>query len=171
MRRDGWSFPCQIERIIQKAKKFQKRACVNDPFVVVYRHWGISAVGSAFEWHSKGRGFESHMLHFFFLQIWFIGRTLASQAGKAGSTPVICFTRPLTAVGGSNNCKGFFVCPSQPVSSHRSPPQFLCNFRSRKKACKRASPPAAGRSCDMIPFRITVPAEHFLCHGTHFPIK
>ena len=24
------------------------------------------------------------------LQIWFIGRTLASQAGKAGSTPVIC---------------------------------------------------------------------------------
>ena len=26
-----------------------------------------------------------------YLQIWFIGRTLASQAGKAGSTPVICF--------------------------------------------------------------------------------
>ena len=25
------------------------------------------------------------------MQIWFIGRTLASQAGKAGSTPVICF--------------------------------------------------------------------------------
>ena len=25
---------------------------------------GISAVGSAFEWHSKGRGFESHMLHY-----------------------------------------------------------------------------------------------------------
>ena len=24
------------------------------------------------------------------LQIWFIGRTLASQAGKAGSIPVIC---------------------------------------------------------------------------------
>lgn len=72
-------------------KFFQKRACVNDPFVVVYRHWGISAVGSAFEWHSKSRGFESHMLHFFFLQIWFIGRTLASQAGKAGSIPVICF--------------------------------------------------------------------------------
>ena len=24
------------------------------------------------------------------MQIWFIGRTLASQAGKAGSTPVIC---------------------------------------------------------------------------------
>lgn len=27
----------------------------------------------------------------FYMQIWFIGRTLASQAGKAGSTPVICF--------------------------------------------------------------------------------
>lgn len=27
----------------------------------------------------------------FLLQIWFIGRTLASQAGKAGSIPVICF--------------------------------------------------------------------------------
>ena len=26
--------------------------------------WGIGAAGSAFEWHSKGRGFESHMLHF-----------------------------------------------------------------------------------------------------------
>ena len=26
----------------------------------------------------------------FRLQIWFIGRTLASQAGKAGSIPVIC---------------------------------------------------------------------------------
>ena len=24
------------------------------------------------------------------MQIWFIGRTLASQAGEAGSTPVIC---------------------------------------------------------------------------------
>ena len=29
------------------------------------------------------------------LQIWFIGRTLASQAGKAGSTPVICFVHLL----------------------------------------------------------------------------
>ena len=27
----------------------------------------------------------------FVKQIWFIGRTLASQAGEAGSTPVICF--------------------------------------------------------------------------------
>ena len=26
------------------------------------------------------------------MQIWFIGRTLASQAGKAGSIPVICFS-------------------------------------------------------------------------------
>ena len=25
--------------------------------------WGISAVGSAFEWHSKGQGFDSPMLH------------------------------------------------------------------------------------------------------------
>ena len=25
------------------------------------------------------------------MQIWFIGRTLASQAGKVGSTPIICF--------------------------------------------------------------------------------
>ena len=29
----------------------------------------------------------------FYMQIWFIGRTLASQAGKAGSTPVICCTQ------------------------------------------------------------------------------
>lgn len=28
-------------------------------------------------------------------QIWFIGRTLASQAGKAGSIPVICFLQGL----------------------------------------------------------------------------
>ena len=27
--------------------------------------WGISAVGSAFEWHSKGQGFDSPMLHHF----------------------------------------------------------------------------------------------------------
>ena len=27
--------------------------------------WGRGAVGSAFEWHSKGRGFESRRLHFF----------------------------------------------------------------------------------------------------------
>ena len=27
------------------------------------RAWGIGAVGSAFEWHSKGQGFESPMLH------------------------------------------------------------------------------------------------------------
>lgn len=28
-------------------------------------------------------------------QIWFIGRTLASQAGKAGSIPVICLKKAL----------------------------------------------------------------------------
>ncbi len=28
--------------------------------------WGCGAVGSASEWHSEGRGFESHQLHFFF---------------------------------------------------------------------------------------------------------
>lgn len=26
-------------------------------------------------------------------QIWFIGRTLASQAGETGSTPAICFMK------------------------------------------------------------------------------
>ncbi len=26
------------------------------------------------------------------MQIWFIGRTLASQAGETGSTPAICFS-------------------------------------------------------------------------------
>ena len=26
--------------------------------------WGIGAVGSAFDWQSRGHGFESHMLHF-----------------------------------------------------------------------------------------------------------
>ena len=35
----------------------------------------------------------------FLLQIWFIGRTLASQAGKAGSTPVICCLKPLILLG------------------------------------------------------------------------
>ena len=29
--------------------------------IVLFR--GISAVGSAFEWHSKGQGFDSPMLH------------------------------------------------------------------------------------------------------------
>ena len=29
-----------------------------------------------------------------YMQIWFIGRTLASQAGKAGSIPVICCLIP-----------------------------------------------------------------------------
>ena len=30
---------------------------------VKFSAWGIGAVGSAFEWHSKGQGFESPMLH------------------------------------------------------------------------------------------------------------
>lgn len=34
-----------------------------------------------------------------YMQIWFIGRTLASQAGKAGSTPVICCLKPLILLG------------------------------------------------------------------------
>ena len=38
----------------------------------------------------------------FFLQIWFIGRTLASQAGKAGSIPVICF---IDFIKGKNGIK------------------------------------------------------------------
>ena len=42
----------------------EKISCAISFFVLKYLHWGISAVGSAFEWHSKGRGFESHMLHF-----------------------------------------------------------------------------------------------------------
>ena len=29
--------------------------------------WGCSAVGSASEWHSEGRGFDSHQLHIFSL--------------------------------------------------------------------------------------------------------
>lgn len=32
-------------------------------FAILNSAWGIGAVGSAFEWHSKGHGFESHMLH------------------------------------------------------------------------------------------------------------
>ena len=28
-----------------------------------FKSRGISAVGSAFEWHSKGQGFDSPMLH------------------------------------------------------------------------------------------------------------
>lgn len=33
-----------------------------------------------------------YTFHCLKVQIWFIGRTLASQAGKAGSIPVICFS-------------------------------------------------------------------------------
>ncbi len=32
------------------------------------------------------------------MQIWFIGRTLASQAGKAGSIPVICFSQSTESI-------------------------------------------------------------------------
>ncbi len=109
MRHPEKSCPGHQKKIRKKLEKNKKRTCINEHFMVVYRHWGISAVGSAFEWHSKGRGFESHMLHFYFLQIWFIGRTLASQAGKAGSTPVICCIETPCSRWVSDSCKGFFV--------------------------------------------------------------
>ncbi len=32
-------------------------------FVVPKGKWGISSVGRAFEWHSKGQEFDSPMLH------------------------------------------------------------------------------------------------------------
>ena len=31
--------------------------------------WGISSVGRAFEWHSKGQRFDSAMLHFMVLNL------------------------------------------------------------------------------------------------------
>ena len=41
----------------------KKKSCkFPSPLLYLVPSWGISAVGSAFEWHSKGRGFESHML-------------------------------------------------------------------------------------------------------------
>lgn len=33
------------------------------------------------------------------MQIWFIGRTLASQAGETGSTPAICFYKEKRTLG------------------------------------------------------------------------
>lgn len=30
--------------------------------------WGRGAAGSAFEWHSKGRGFDPHRLHHIYLE-------------------------------------------------------------------------------------------------------
>ena len=45
---------------------------------------------SFFKKHWKWKAI-SVIIFLFHLQIWFIGRTLASQAGKAGSIPVICF--------------------------------------------------------------------------------
>ena len=46
-------------------------------------------------------------------QIWFIGRTLASQAGKAGSIPVICFLQGLPHVSATALFCYFFnsICP------------------------------------------------------------
>ena len=46
-------------------------------------------------------------------QIWFIGRTLASQAGKAGSIPVICFLQWLPHVSATALFCYFFnsICP------------------------------------------------------------
>ena len=48
-----------------------------------------------------------------YLQIWFIGRTLASQAGKAGSIPVICFLQGLPHVSATALFCYFFnsICP------------------------------------------------------------
>ena len=35
------------------------------PYTFEHR-WGISSVGRAFEWHSKGQGFESPILHSYY---------------------------------------------------------------------------------------------------------
>ena len=45
------------------------------------------------------------------MQIWFIGRTLASQAGKAGSTPVI---RSIRNPWNRWNFKGFSIVVKDP---------------------------------------------------------
>ena len=37
--------------------------CFASKCVTIKQVRGISAAGSAFEWHSRGRGFESHLLH------------------------------------------------------------------------------------------------------------
>ena len=74
------------------------------------------------------------------MQIWFIGRTLASQAGKAGSIPVICcfdgcgnpckcwifplFTR-VSGVFGASTTKAYFSIKN---------PFFWGNI-TRKKGC------------------------------------
>ena len=79
-----------------------------------------------------------------YLQIWFIGRTLASQAGKAGSIPVICcfdgcgnpckcwifplFTR-VSGVFGASTTKAYFSIKN---------PFFWGNITrniTRKKGC------------------------------------
>lgn len=57
-----------------------------------------------------------------FMQIWFIGRTLASQAGKAGPTPVICFFIFQDTIWALHNCN---VCPNKQTVCH-----YLCNSDS-----------------------------------------
>ena len=44
------------------------------------------------------------------MQIWFIGRTLASQAGKAGSIPVICFSKKCILKSNKKYATLFFGC-------------------------------------------------------------
>ena len=51
------------------------------------------------------------------MQIWFIGRTLASQAGEAGSTPVICFLYGVLAQLGARNIRIVEARGSNPLYS------------------------------------------------------
>lgn len=51
------------------------------------------------------------------MQIWFIGRTLASQAGEAGSTPVICFLYGVLAQLGARNIRIVEAVGSNPICS------------------------------------------------------
>ena len=51
------------------------------------------------------------------MQIWFIGRTLASQAGEAGSTPVICFLYGVLAQLGARNIRIVEARGSNPLCS------------------------------------------------------
>lgn len=54
--------------------------------------------------YTKSVSDAAHTLAVFTVQIWFIGRTPASQAGKAGSIPVICSQVPHKwGVAGSTN--------------------------------------------------------------------
>ena len=52
--------------IRQTAKKYLKKFANSKKvltFVIPKGKWGISSVGRAFEWHSKGQEFDSPMLH------------------------------------------------------------------------------------------------------------